>query len=95
MSSTGDGVDARLAAIDRQRARLGIVALLCAVGAVGLAALGLAGAGAGRFAAFALLALGGLMIAIRLRLAWQRVQLARTAASVEAGRQSRENNLQP
>ncbi len=93
--SVGGDFDARMAAIDRQRARLGIVALLCAVGAVGLAALGLAGAGAGRFAAFALLVLGGLMIAIRLRLAWQRVQLARTAASVAAERRLRDGNPNP
>ncbi len=81
MSAAGDDVAVRIAQIDRQRARLGIVALLCALSAVGMAALGLAAAGAGRYLAFGLLAVGGLMIVMRLRLAWQRVQLARMIAS--------------
>lgn len=89
--SDGD-VDTRIAAIDRQRTRLGLVALAFALGAVSLAALGLAGAGVGRFVAFALLAAGGLMIAMRMRLAWQRVQFAREAASAEAARRLRDSD---
>lgn len=88
-------VEARIADIDRRRSRLGIVALVCALGAVGLAALGLAGAGVGRFAAFGLLAVGGLMIVLRLRLAWQRVQLARAAASAESKNRLRDSDPQP
>jgi xanthine/uracil/vitamin C permease (AzgA family) len=81
VSGPGRGAEARIADIDRTRARLGIVALLCAVAAVGMAAMGLAAAAPGRPIAFGLLAVGGLMVVLRLRLAWQRVQLARMIAS--------------
>jgi hypothetical protein len=48
----------------------------------------------GRGVAFGLLAIGGLMIVFRLRLAWRRVQLARSALSAEAERRLRDGNPQ-
>ena len=79
MSADTD-LQAEITRIDAQRSRLGLVAVVCALIAVTMAALGLAGAGATRFVAFALLGVGGLCIVARLRLAWRRVGHARELA---------------
>lgn len=80
MSPMDAALHARIARIDALRSRFGLAAVLCALGAVGLAALGHAAASPGRLVAFGLLAVGTALVVARLRLAWTRVALARAVA---------------
>ena len=84
MSGEASSFAARIARIDALRSRLGLLAVACALVAVSMAALGLAAEGPLRILAFVILGVGGLCVVARLRLAWQRVQLARAAATEDA-----------
>ncbi len=78
--SADDALSVRIARIDTLRSRLGLLALVCALAAVAMAAMGLAAAGGTRLIAFGLLGVGGVCVVARLRLAWMRVSLARERA---------------
>ena len=86
MSGDDVALQSRIAAIDSTRNRLGLIALVCALVAVAMAASGLAAAGPWRIVAFTVLGVGGLCVFARLRFAWQRVGLMRELAHRDAAR---------
>ena len=73
----------RIARLNALRSRLGLAAVLCALAAVALAAMGMTAAGPWRTVAFALLAVGGGIVLLRLRLGWQSFKLAQLAHAQE------------
>ena len=87
MSDTDAALHSRIAAIDSQRSRLGLIALVSALVAIALVASGIAVDGPWRIVAYALLVAGGLCVFARLRLAWQRVGLMRELAQRDAKRE--------